>query len=216
MKKYLIAIAMMLSLTASAGAAPQPVAADSARVELTDSTKQDELEAFSDTTAVDTASQQTTVGYTIDPDFDDKDFDRFLRFVDTSGGALSGLLIVLFIFTLLFVLSPIVILAVLFYFIYKNRKQRMQYAQQAMQNGQPSPDDVAEPQQPADRDLWAKGMRQIFLGAGLAIFLGLVAGKVGFGIGALVLCIGVGNLVIARNQKTRDNSEMNGNNIYRF
>jgi hypothetical protein len=38
----------------------------------------------------------------------------------------------------------------------------------------------------------------MFTGVGLAIFLGIVAGKVGFGIGALVFFIGLGKWFIAR------------------
>jgi len=37
----------------------------------------------------------------------------------------------------------------------------------------------------------------VFLGVGLMVFLGMLLGKIGFGIGALVFFIGLGKLVLA-------------------
>ena len=74
-------------------------------------------------------------------------------------------------------------------------------AQMAIQNGQPIPDEVLKgntPNTKEDSNDYTAGLRQIFLGIGLAIFLGIVAGKIGFGIGALVFCIGLGKVVIAK------------------
>ena len=98
------------------------------------------------------------------------------------------------------------ILGIIFYFIYKNRKQRVRLAEEAMKNGQPIPDQLFEEQKalPATTsDLRAKGIRQTCLGVGLMIFLGNTAGEVGFGVGALVTAIGVGNLLIARSQSNK-------------
>ena len=60
-------------------------------------------------------------------------------------------------------------------------------AQMAMQNGQPIPDQLLEnrPQEMVN-DEYQKGLRQCFVGIGLAIFLGFAADTIGFGIGALV------------------------------
>ena len=51
-------------------------------------------------------------------------------------------------------------------------------------------------------------MRQCFVGVGLMIFLGFAAGNVGFGIGALVFCIGLGKVFsgkMADWKKDKDN-----------
>ena len=53
----------------------------------------------------------------------------------------------------------------------------------------------------------------MFTGVGLAIFLGIVAGEVGFGIGALVFFIGLGKWYIARQDRNnRDNNQTFNNN----
>lgn len=47
-----------------------------------------------------------------------------------------------------------------------------------------------------DRTLFNKGVRNVSLGIGLAIFLGICLGDFGIGVGALVACIGIGELLI--------------------
>ena len=102
-----------------------------------------------------------------------------------------------------------------FYFVNKNRKERYKLAQMAIQNGQPIPDEVLKGQTPNTKEEsneCTAGLRQIFLGIGLAIFLGIVAGKIGFGIGALVFCIGLGKVVIAK-KSVSDNDPLNDNRV---
>ena len=41
-------------------------------------------------------------------------------------------------------------------------------------------------------------MRQCFVGVGLMILLGYAAGNVGFGVGALVFCIGLGKVFASK------------------
>ena len=47
-----------------------------------------------------------------------------------------------------------------------------------------------------DRALFNKGVRNVCLGIGLAIFLGIWMGDFGVGIGVLVACIGIGELLV--------------------
>jgi uncharacterized membrane protein len=112
---------------------------------------------------------------------------------------------------IIFVLAPILIIIAVFYFINKNRKDRIKLAQMAMEKGQPIPDELLkEKQDPMGKDEYQTGIRQMFTGVGLAIFLGLVAGKIGFGIGALVFCIGLGKWFIARQSgNVGNNSQFN-------
>jgi hypothetical protein len=90
----------------------------------------------------------------------------------------------------------------------------------AMEKGQPIPDELLKEKQASwDRSDYQTGLRQMFTGVGLAIFLGIVAGKVGFGIGALVFFIGLGKWFIARqsgigrNNAQFDNTTDISNNI---
>ena len=202
MKKYLFAIAMVLSLSMNADAAAQKHR-HSPRTEQVDSTKnnQDAIEAFSDTTAV--------AGDTIDAYanrrhihiYSDDDVKSVLEevFSDLDGSAVKGIFIVLGTLFIVFVLFPIIIIIAVIYFINRNRKDRIKLAQMAMEKGQPIPDELLKEKETSwDRSDYQTGLRQMFTGVGLAIFLGIVAGKVGFGIGALVFFIGLGKWFIAR------------------
>lgn len=207
MKKYLIALILTATL-----ALPSQVAAQKHRhtpvvtpTQVVDSIPQDELEAFSDTTSVDSAYDASSVSddetqIIIEGD-DIVDVIRQMSSDPAFHNTLIGGLTVMGILLILFVLAPLVILSLLFFFIYKNRKQKVRLAEEAMRNGQPIPDQLFDDKKtlPASNDdLRAKGIRQACLGVGLMIFLGNTAGNIGFGIGALVTAIGIGNLLIAR------------------
>ena len=90
----------------------------------------------------------------------------------------------------------------------KNRRERYKLAQMAIQNGQPIPDEILK-----DNDSklltneYQAGIRQMFVGIGLAIFLGVFIGKIGFGIGALVFFIGLGKWFIARENNNINNNQ---------
>ena len=203
MKKYLFAIAMVLSLSMNADAAAQKHR-HSPRTEQVDSTKnnRDAIEAFSDTTAVagdsiDTYSHRHHISFTADDEDVKGIFEEAFRSFD--GSAAAGVFIVLGTLFILFVLFPIIIIIAVIYFINRNRKDRIKLAQMAMEKGQPIPDELLKENQASwDRSDYQTGLRQMFTGVGLAIFLGIVAGKVGFGIGALVFFIGLGKWFIAR------------------
>ena len=122
-------------------------------------------------------------------------------------------IVVIFVFLLL--LSPFIIVLLLIYFVSRNRKQKMQMAQMAMQNGQPIPDQLLE-NRPKEvvNDEYQKGLRQCFVGIGLAIFLGFAADTIGFGIGALVFFIGLGKVIAAKTavSKKEREDDLNFNN----
>jgi len=99
---------------------------------------------------------------------------------------------------ILFVLAPVIILIVLFYFINKNRKQKMKLAEMAMKQGQPIPDQLLEEHRDSDDQLRQKGIRQTFLGVGLLAFFGYMGSTVGIGVGILVTVIGLGKLAIVK------------------
>ena len=178
-------------------------------------TPPDEIEAFSDTTSSQSGSV-VAPPVPLDPDFDDffdededgpvegQIFNSFWDNMDTN--SFMGMFFVLAVLIIIFVISPIVIIGLILWFIYKNRKNRMRLAEMAMQNGQPIPDELMPKAEEAPDDVRQKGIRQICLGIGLTFFLGWVAGKIGAGIGILVLCIGLGNLLIARSSKNTQNN----------
>ena len=207
MKKVLITMMMLLALTSGVEAAaqkhrhtPQPQTG----TELVDSTNKDAIDAFSDTTSV--ASQ--TPSQPVDKwdwDDDDDDFWKMIGNVhhldSLQTKSVFGMLFVLGVLLIIFVLAPLSIIIALFYFINKNRKDKMRLAQMAVQQGQPIPNQLLE-EKPEDADEeYQKGMRQCFVGVGLMVFLGYAAGTVGFGVGALVFCIGLGKVFASRTSK---------------
>ena len=78
-------------------------------------------------------------------------------------------------------------------------------------------DDILKEQMSPSRGSdYQSGMRQMFTGVGLAIFLGIIIGKIGFGIGALVFFIGLGKWFIARQSGNTGNDPFNNPSNNRF
>ena len=204
MKKYLIAIAMVLTLSLNADAAAQRHR-HTPRTEQTDSTKNNPsaIEAFSDTTTVadstvvDAQSGSSHVTFSSDDDVDGVLHEVF-RNLD--GKDIAGMVFILLIILTIFLFAPIGIIIAIFYFVNKSRKDRIKLAQMAMEKGQPIPDELLkEKQDPVGKDEYQTGIRQMFTGV-----------KIGFGIGALVFCIGLGKWFIARQSgNVGNNSQFN-------
>ena len=190
MKKVFMTLALLLTIAGGIQAAGQE--------ELKDSTSKDAIELYSDTTST---SQTTTAA---DGSEDDTTtsapsplINQWINKLDSDD--IAGMLFILAIIFIIFVLSPVLIIVALFYFIYKNRKEKMRLAQMAIQQGQPIPDALLKGKEDDwDRNDYQAGMRQCFVGIGLMVFLGYAAGHVGFGIGALVFCIGLGKVFSSR------------------
>ena len=228
MKTVLFTMALLLTLTMGIQAAGQKHR-HTPRQEQVDTTKNDAIEVFSDTSSVDTITvtkhnAKVTVTTRTSPwssntttyEMDDDDFGNMISnaFENMGSKSIAGMFFVLGVLLIIFVLAPVLIIIALFYFINKNRKEKMRLAQMAMQQGQPIPDQLLNNSPTDADDEYQKGMRQCFVGVGLMVFLGYAAGQVGFGIGALVFCIGLGKVFAsktAQKRNTRDN-ELNQNN----
>ena len=222
MKKIIITLTMLLALGVGVHAASQKHRhTPQAPTELVDSANKDAVEVYSDTTGTDTAVTHTrshkgtvtinTPWHSHTYDVDDDDIGRWLNSID--GNDLMGMFFVLCIISIIFVLAPVLIIIALFYFINKNRKQKMKLAQMAMQQGQPIPEQLLEDKPGNVDDEYQKGMRQCFVGVGLMVFLGYAAGNVGFGIGALVFCIGLGKVFASRSARKNNREIMNDDQI---
>ncbi len=225
MKKVLILMTLVLALTMGVQAAGQKHRHTPQQEQV------DSVVAYSDTTGTDsvtkTYSRKVTVTtrtspwstrtttYDMDEDDDFSDF-MFGSVMKNMDRGILGMFFALCVLLTLFVIAPVAIIIALFYFINKNRKQKLKLAQMAMQQGQPIPNQLFE-EKPANADEeYQKGMRQCFVGVGLMVFLGYAAGNVGFGIGALVFCIGLGKVFAsrtARKNETMNETLNNSNNI---
>ena len=216
MKKVIFTMALLLTLSMGMQAAGQKHR-HTPRQELVDSINNGAIEAFSDTTTSDTAKSgkaKVTITTSTSPwstntttyEMDDDSFGSMIShaFGDMRGKDIAGMFFVLCVLIILFVLAPVLIIIALFYFINKNRKEKMRLAQMAMQQGQPIPDGLLKDKEVGyDNNDYQRGMRQCFVGVGLMIFLGFAAGTVGFGIGALVFCIGLGKVFAGKTAQRR-------------
>jgi uncharacterized membrane protein len=212
MKQFVIAIAMVLTLSMNANAAAQKHR-HTPRTEQVDSTKnnQDAIEAFSDTTAVaanaDDAEDDEYISRRHRSSFEFSGWDGF------DGKDIAGIIFVLSVVAIIFLIAPIAIIVAIFYFVNKNRREKYKLAQMAMQNGQPIPDQLLKENTASamvNKDDYNTGLRQMFTGIGLAIFLGIIIGKLGIGIGALIFFIGLGKWFVAR--QARNDAPMDHNN----
>ena len=218
MKKSLIAIVMVLTLSMNAGAAAQKHR-HTPRTEQVDSTQnKDAIEAFSDTSTVDSAKNDPYVTYRRTRNISDEDAraikDAFEGFGSVIGPSMAlGVVAIVVIF----LLAPLLIIIAIFYFVNRNRRERYKLAQMAIQNGQPIPDQILNDQNDVltGKGEYQAGIRQMFTGVGLAIFLGILIGEIGVGIGALVFFIGLGKWYIAR-QSRMDVNDFRNNNVNNY
>ena len=148
-----------------------------------------------DSTDIDADSSSVSHGsasFSINTDDDDFPFYDFEN-------AVSGLLIP-FIAIISVFGSPVLILFIVFFFRYKNRKARYRLAEQALATGQPLPADFIRENKPADP--CSQGIKNTFTGIGLFIFLWAITGEFGIGtIGLLVAFMGIGQWIIGNKQK---------------
>jgi hypothetical protein len=210
MKQYLIAFAMLLTLATTTQVAAQKhrhSAATTATVAQTQPMSPATadtvgIEAYSDTTGVadDSLSYNSqNMNYHVNVS---TPVDNLLSSID--GDDIAGMFFVLCIVTIMFLLAPVLIIAAIFYFINKSRKDKLKLAQMAIQNGQPVPEPLIRETPISPNIAYRSGIKQVFLGVGLMVFLGFLLGKFGFGIGALVFFIGLGKLVIALIDKSSE------------
>ena len=211
MKKVLIVLTLMLTLGMSVQAASQKHRHTPRGTELVDTSKHSSgVDAFSDTTSIDSAYNSS---FDDDWDSDDpieKGVGKMLENMFSDTGLFSGMVIAIVAIVIIFLLAPILIILLIFYFVNKNRKEKMKLAQMAMEKGQPIPENLLNNQPDELGDEYQKGMRQCFVGVGLMIFLWYAAGSIGFGIGALVFCIGLGK-VFAAKSVGRKNHDIDNN-----
>ena len=217
MKKYLIAIALMLALGLNAEAASQKHRHGKHATEQVDSAQKpnDAIEAFSDTTTTNSVDEWEE-DYVTHRNISKEDAQALREVLDGVGGMVGPWAIVSIVaIVIMFLIAPLLIIFVIFYFVNKNRRERLKLAEMAMKNGQPIPNEILNnASNPVIHDDYQTGIRQMCVGVGLGIFLYYILGNLGIGIGALVFFIGLGKWYVARNARMEapNNSDFNNNN----
>lgn len=179
------------------------------RTTVVDDTKADNgIEAYSDTSS--TAQPLDTAAYSTTTDADDiNDSNRFdpsrfsdpfswFAFLGTSG--FVGILITVLLIgvVLLFLFMPLIIVLLIIRYLVRRHNDRVRLAEKAMEQGQP----IGESDMPLNKKssdyLWRRGVRNVSIGAGLALFFWFLGADSLVGIGLLVACLGVGQMFMVR------------------
>lgn len=97
---------------------------------------------------------------------------------------------------------PIFIILIALYFQNKNRQAKYRLVEKALENGKEIPKEFFEKKE-ENLSIQAKGIKNIFLGIGLGIFLWALTGEFGLGcIGFMVMFMGIGQVIIHRTHNT--------------
>lgn len=219
-----IACCMMATMTLTASAKPGDKQQKKEKVSavLTDSTSKNSLTVVSDTLLNDTVAGTESWG---DSDNDDH-FTKRWNFNFDSDKSDNFMIIAVVSLLSVFIL-PILAVCFIAYLIYRNRRNKYRLAQSAIDKGQEIPAGVIDSEKPVEGvnsdsiyKLKREAVRKIFIGIGLAVFLGYIIGKLGMMIGLLVVIIGVGKYVVAmmdekhENQKDLYNKNESDNNNF--
>ena len=102
------------------------------------------------------------------------------------------------ILVFLFLCSPFIVLGLFIWYLVRRNRQRLEFARQAMENGQPIPQEMLSMELQTDSYMWSKGVRNVFLGLGLIVFGLFINIETLAAVGALLICMGAGQCVIAK------------------
>ena len=224
MKKAILALALVMSMGATqvswASSAPkhryhptaqqvdqqdaQEKAADgkTASAEQKASAQDDgPLEAYSDTACADTA-----INYDCDHDdtrtyhskYSLENYDDPFDFIGSvfGSGMLGVVVIFCVIFGLLFILAPLIVFILLIRYLLRRHNDRMKLAEMAMEKGINVPESDRPIDKQSDEYLVKRGLRNVFLGAGLCAMFSWWSVDFLAGIGALIGFYGLGQTLI--------------------
>ena len=222
MKQRILIFALMFIMGTIAVAQPKhrhhavadttAVVTNAAATQADNANANEGVEAFSDTTSV--AEENTTVPrvYVDDDDFDFDDFEDMPRwlpsFLGGSVGIFGGVfLILMLVFAVLLALAPFIAIVLVLRYLIRQHNDRVALASKAMETGQPIPEELMPVDKQSDEYLRRRGIRNIWIGIGMAIMFGIWDADMLTGVGFLVLCYGIGQVIIARSSKKKNDVE---------
>lgn len=218
MKQILMALTVALTLSTSMQAGVR-LHRHTPRTEAVatkpDSAKNQGVEAFSDTTSnYNQAADDTT--YTSSPtkSYDhDYDIDGSNWFFKAIGGALGvgGFFVVVLILLLgaLICLAPLIVVILVIRYLIKRHNDSVKLAEKAMETGQPIPNTIKPTKIYTSEEQWQRGIKNASIGLGLMILFWFIDADSIIGVGALVLCMGLGQMFIARTSPNKHNDSDN-------
>ncbi len=218
MKQILMALTVALTLSTSMQAGVRlhrHTPRTEAAVTKADSAKNQGVEAFSDTTsnynkAVDDTTYTSSPARNYDHDYD---FDSSNWFVKAMAGAMGagGIIIVVLILLLgaLICLAPLIIVILVIRYLFKRHNDSVKLAEKAMETGQPIPSAVRPSKIYTNEEQWQRGIKNASIGLGLMILFWFISADAIIGVGALILCMGIGQMLIARTSPNKHNDADN-------
>ncbi len=196
MKKYLLAVltVFLMGGVTTVPAQTQNPSQKSESIETVDDSTG--IVAYSDTTAADTVKSTAPTQVS----WDDYDSDeQFFNFLEKNKGWTIALIIIAIIAGLLICLAPFIILGLIIYLIVKNRRMSSELKEHSAEERRERADTAY--QSDVQTDTQNRAIKNIFLGIGLIISMKVLGLNGLIAIGWLVLCWGIGQLVIARTTK---------------
>lgn len=175
----------------------------------------DENVAYSDTTSTafgnaddaavadDDADDTAGYTYTMSPNPLNMDhFDNPLAFfVALFGAGFGGIMLALLILLviLLVFLSPLIVVYLIYRLLKSLHNDKVRLTEKAIASGRPiAKSSSTTVYGSTDQELWNKGVKNVALGLGLIMLFGFWGAYALCGIGALIMCLGIGKMVIAR------------------
>lgn len=175
----------------------------------------DENVAYSDTTSTafgnaadtDVADDDAddSAGYTYTMSSNPLNMDHFDNplafFVALFGAGFGGIMLALLILLviLLIFLSPLIVVYLIYRLLKSLHNDKVRLTEKAIASGRPiAKSSSTTVYGSTDQELWNKGVKNVALGLGLMLMFGFWGFYGLCGIGALIMCMGIGKLVIAR------------------
>lgn len=205
MKKTIFLMAMLLTLSAAAPmtSAAQQSLRNRPHTQMVDKKDKDAAEeegivAYSDTVTADTASAANG-GATFDNNAP-VSRDELLSFFNSMPGWIIKFVLIVCVFVpmLLCFLAPIIIVLLVIRYFMRRHKDRVRLAEMAMDKGEPFTDELKPLSKKSPEYMWRRGVRNTSIGAGLMIFFWFFGMQSLMGIGALVACIGLGQMFMVK------------------
>ena len=172
--------------------------------------------AYSDTTslatdslAFDSLANGNTYSRTVHFTLDDQDISRLMGpLKDLIGIGVLGVFIAIIAIVAIIFLSimPFVIFGLLIFLIVKHHNDKQRLARAALMSGQPIPQNIVKEPVETDDEMWRRGLKNIFLGLGVAVLCYCLGANSLAGIGWLILICGAGQAVIAKTTKKKSNN----------
>lgn len=214
MKKILFSLAVLLALGSSAPAdaqrhrhTPRTTVVDKEKAQ--DAKADDEdvvnggITAFSDTSSVAKDTAFAIAVYRGDSTVNDSNRYDPSRFDDPfswigylCSSSFWGNLFVfgLLLLFLLFLFLPLIIVLLIIRYFVRRHNDRVRLAEKAMEQGRPLTDEEMLLSKKSPDYMWRRGVRNVSIGIGLAIFLWCLGAESLAGIGGLVACLGAGQM----------------------